>query len=129
MAAMSRRNWFAHDEAAAIKALIDELHGADEDGARSVRSRLRAEYGFYVREYVLDPSRMTHGDFDDMVHRGRIRIVDDPGAGVALTSPADASFWAAQTGVLASDRSGHRRWFPTRAGAEAAGATVEGEVG
>jgi hypothetical protein len=125
---MSRRNWFAHDEAAAIKALIDELHGADEDAARSVRSRLRGEYGFYVHEYVLDPSRMTHGDFDDMVHRGRIRIID-PDAGVELTSPADASFWEAETGVLASDRAGHPRWFPSRAAAEAAGATVEAEAG
>ena len=86
---MVRRNWFEHHEAAEIKALVDELHGADEVHARAVRGRLRAEYGFYVGDHVLDATRMTHGDFDDLVHRGRIRIVEDPERGVEIVTPED----------------------------------------
>jgi hypothetical protein len=97
---MSKRNWFEHHEAAQIKALIDELCHADAEAARAVRSRLRAEYGFYVGEYVLDARHMTHGDFDDLVHRGRIRIVDDLDAGVVLATPDDVAFWSEETGVI-----------------------------
>ncbi len=112
---MVRRNWFEHHEAAEIKGLIDELHGADEAQARAVRGRLRTDYGFYVGDHVLDAGSMTHGDFDDLVHRGRIRIVDDPAAGVKLTSDDDEAFWSGEEGVIAErDRDGARCWFPTR---------------
>ena len=126
---MARRNWFGHGEAAEIKALIDELRTGGEEDARAVRSRLRAEYGFYVHEYVLDPRRMTHGDFDDMVHRGRIRIVDDPDAGVELSDDHDVAFWEQEAGVIATPRTGARRWFPSAQAAEAAGATVDAPTG
>jgi hypothetical protein len=94
-----RRNWFEHHEAAEIKALIDELHGGD---AKAVRARLRTEYGFYVGDHVLDATRMTHGDFDDLVHRGRIRIVDgDAADGVNLLAADDLAFWSQEEGVIA----------------------------
>jgi hypothetical protein len=94
-----RRNWFTHPEAAEIKALIDELHAGD---AKAVRSRLRGEYGFYVGDYVLEARHMTHGDFDDMVHRGRIRIVDgEPADGVDLLEAGDFAFWSQEDGVIA----------------------------
>jgi hypothetical protein len=108
---MVRRNWFEHHEAAEIKGLIDELHG---DDAKEVRARLRTEYGFYVADHVLDATRMTHGDFDDLVHRGRIRIVDDPAAGVAIETDDDEAFWSQEDGTIAvRDRDGARCWFPS----------------
>ena len=89
---MVRRNWFEHHEAAEIKGLIDELHGDD------------------------DATRMTHGDFDDLVHRGRIRIVDDPAAGVAIETDDDEAFWSQQDGTIAvRDRDGARCGFPSAA--------------
>jgi hypothetical protein len=111
---MVRRNWFEHHEAAEIKALIDELHGADEARTRAIRGRLRADYGFYLGDHVLDAARMTHGDFDDLVHRGRIRIVEgDPAAGIELTSEDDEAFWSGEEGVITErDRDGARCWFP-----------------
>ena len=124
-----KRNWFGHGEAAEIKGLIDEMRRADPERCREVRGRLRAEYGFYVHEYVLDPSRMTHGDFDDMVHRGRLRILDAPEAGVELATDDDERFWSQEVGVIATPRAGARRWFPSAESAEAAGATVEAQAG
>jgi len=111
-----RRNWFTHAEAVDIKALIDELHRGD---AKAVRAKLRGEYGFYVGDHVLDARQMTHGDFDDLVHRGRIRIVEDPGRGVEIVTPEDEAFWAAEDGVIAvRDRDGARCWFPERRGVQ-----------
>ena len=111
---MVRRNWFEHREAAEIKALIDELHHAADDAeAKRVRGRLRTGYGFYVGDNVLNAGRMTHGDFDDLVHRGRIRIVENPAAGVELRSNEDVAFWSGEDGVIAErDRDGARCWFP-----------------
>jgi len=111
-----RRNWFTHTEAVEIKALIDELHHGD---AKAARAKLRGDYGFYVGDHVLDARQMTHGDFDDLVHRGRIRIVEDPGQGVEIVTPEDEVFWAAEDGVFAvRDRDGARCWFPERRGVQ-----------
>src|SRR5262245_26110766 len=94
-----RRNWFTHPEAAEIKTLIDELHAGD---AKAVRSKLRGEYRLSVGSSVLAARHMTHGDFDDMVHRGRIRIVDgDPADGIDLREAGDFAFWSQEDGVIA----------------------------
>ena len=111
-----RRSWFTPPEAVEIKALIDELHDGDE---KAVRARLRTDYGFYVGDHVLDASRMTRGDFDDLVHRGRIRIVEAPERGVEVLTAEDESFWAAEDGAFGvRDRDGARCWFPERRGVQ-----------
>jgi hypothetical protein len=107
-----RRNWFTHAEAVQIKALIDELHHGD---AKAVRAKLRGDLGFYVGDHVLDARQMTHGDFDDLVHRGRIRIVDDPSGGVPIVTAEDEAFWQGEDGAIGiRDRDGARCWFPER---------------
>jgi hypothetical protein len=59
---------------------------------------------------------MTHGDFDDLVHRGRIRLVDDPAEGVEIETGDDEAFWSQEDGTIAvRDRDGARCWFPSEA--------------
>ena len=114
--AMVRRNWFSTTRRPRSRRSSTSCTAPPRRLARAVRGRLRTEYGFYVADHVLDAGSMTHGDFDDLVHRGRIRIVDDPAEGVAIETGDDEAFWSQEDGTIAvRDRDGARCWFPSEA--------------
>jgi hypothetical protein len=89
------RRWFSTDEAVGVRGLLEELRHAERPRQKSLRGRLRSDYGFYITEFSHDQAGMTRGDFDALVRRGVIRVIDDPDAGV--------------------------RWYPSLRIAEAAG--------
>jgi hypothetical protein len=95
------RQWFTSEEADEIRSILEELRRAERPQQKSLRNTLRSKYGFYITDFTSDASGMTRSDFDDLLGRGTIRLVENPDAGVPLTAIADLDFWTTQEGVIA----------------------------
>jgi len=82
---MQGRDSFTPAEAAEIKRLLREKDRADRDTQKRLRSRART-IGFYITDFQTDQSGFTEVDFDGLVQRGTIKIVD-PIAAEARPTP------------------------------------------
>ena len=96
---MSRR-WFAGGEAEEIRSLLDKVRRAERPEQKVLRKTLRSRFRFFISELMPDSSGMTRSDFDELVARGVIRIVENAEAGIPMTSPEDFEFWTREAGVV-----------------------------
>ena len=104
------RRWFTRKEAASIRSILVRLRKDERPAQKALRHELRGSYGFFITEFSSDAAGMTRSDFDGLIERGVIRLVDDENAGVPLTSMSDFDFWTSQEGVIAiSDRARSER--------------------
>jgi len=82
------RNAFTATELDAIKALLRDVRRADRSRQKTLRNKLRNQFGFYISDFVHDQQGFTASDVDALVRRGTITVTDDPEP--VATKPIDA---------------------------------------
>jgi hypothetical protein len=88
-----RRSTFTQREGVELRRLITEKQIADRDRQKTLRARMRA-IGFYITDFVTDQRGFTVSDFDDLVARGVILLLDNgetqrPTARAPESTPAE----------------------------------------
>jgi len=73
------RTAFTPTELAAIKSLLREIRAAERSRQKSLRARLRREFGFYISDFASDQQGFVASDVDALVRRGVITVVVQPG--------------------------------------------------
>lgn len=84
---MKGRTTFTRQEAAELRRLIAEKRTADRGRQKTLRARVRA-IGFYITDFVTDQRGFTVSDFDHVVARGVIVVVE---SGETRLSPPRAA--------------------------------------
>ena len=72
---MPAKRRFTQKEAKQIKSLLREKARASSNEQKSIRARLR-RMGFYITNFDQSYSGFTAGDFESLVKRGMIIIID-----------------------------------------------------
>lgn len=70
-----KRSEFSRTEAADIRETLRTLRRADRDTQKRLRARLR-RMGFYITDYSTAGDGFTEGDFEALVRRSTVKIVD-----------------------------------------------------
>jgi hypothetical protein len=73
---MAGRTTFTRSEADRIRSLLDKARRSDRQAQKTLRATLR-RIGFRIREFDASGAGFTRSDFDELVRRGVITIVDD----------------------------------------------------
>ena len=67
---------FTYQEANRIKELLYQKTNAIRDEQKSLRSNIR-NIGFYITDFDYSFAGFTEYDFDDLVRKGEITIIDE----------------------------------------------------
>lgn len=73
------RTAFTRAEIDAIKRLLQAIRRADRDTQKTLRGRLRRQFDFYISDFSSDSQGFVASDVDQLVRRGVITVLDDPG--------------------------------------------------
>src|SRR4051794_380377 len=65
---------FTRPEIAGIRAILQQLRSADRTRQKSLRSRLRREFDFYITDFATDRTGFTASDLDEMIAREVISV-------------------------------------------------------
>jgi hypothetical protein len=74
---VAKRSVFTSAEIAELKRLVREKQTAPADRQKVLRAKMR-KLGFFITDYADYPG-FVESDLDDLVSRGTIIVVDEPG--------------------------------------------------
>ncbi|MGH2743242.1 MAG: hypothetical protein ACRDSN_11690 [Pseudonocardiaceae bacterium] len=69
------RSAFTQKEIETLRANLRELRPAERSRQKTIRARMRRT-GFYITDFATDAQGFTVSDFDDLLRRGVIKMVD-----------------------------------------------------
>ena len=73
---MDGKTEFSQPEADAIRDLLKEKFNASRSRQKTIRGKIRNQYKFYISDFTSSSSGFNHYDFDNLINRNRIRIID-----------------------------------------------------
>lgn len=73
---MASRTTFTPSEADRIRSLLDKARRSDRQAQKALRATLR-RIGFHISDFDTSGAGFTRADFNDLVHRGVVTVVDD----------------------------------------------------
>ncbi len=72
---MEGKKSFTAEEVNQIKSLLRKKIRADATQQKSIRSQIR-KLGFYISDHALEYSTFRTADFDELISRGAIKIIE-----------------------------------------------------